>query len=129
MSTIIHLKNVHENSPKKCQIVSTNIHQKCPQKFTKKMSTRINKTLSMSDQKNSPIMSTRIQPKCPRKFTFLSTRILSPFRKDFNPIVLHTWFSCYVWNGNSFVFSPFQRVNLLPQGGSSGGTPGKVHIF
>ena len=49
----VHLENVHEISPKKCQNVSTNIHLKCPQEFTKTVSKHVHK----------------IHPKCPREFT------------------------------------------------------------
>jgi hypothetical protein len=54
MSTRIHPKNVHENSPKK----RTSCGQKCPRKFTK------------SVQENSPFLSTKIHPLCPREVCY-----------------------------------------------------------
>ena len=41
LSTRIHLENVHENSPKKRQNVSTKIHHKCPREITKKVSKHV----------------------------------------------------------------------------------------
>ena len=62
---------------------------------------------------------------------FLATIIFLPFKKDFTSIVftyLHNFPTTFGTEIHSSSLLS-QRVNLLPQGGSSGGTPGKVQIF
>ena len=60
MSARIHLTNVHENSQKQCQIVSTKTHPKRPLQFTQTLSTSVHLQFTPIVYQSSLQTSTKI---------------------------------------------------------------------
>ena len=60
VSARIHLTNVHENSQKQCQIVSTKIHPKRPLQFTQTLSTSVHLQFTPIVYQSSLQTSTKI---------------------------------------------------------------------